>query len=145
MNEEPLRQDSDHLIRILIADDHALVRKGISMILEVEPNMIVVGEAKDGAQALELATRLRPDVVLSDISMPPPDGIELARQLRTALPDTKTIIVSMHEDEGSVRAAFEAGAAAYVIKRATDSELIAAIRAVVAGRSYRDPFLAPLP
>jgi DNA-binding NarL/FixJ family response regulator len=144
VNEEAVRQNADGCIRILIADDHALVRKGISMILEVEPNMTVVGEAKDGTQALELATRLRPDVVLSDISMPPPDGIELARLLKTALPETKTIIVSMHEDIGTVRAALDAGAVAYVIKRASDSELVAAIHAAVAGRSYTDPHLAPL-
>ena len=141
MLEDSMPRDASPLIRIVIADDHALVRKGISMILECEPDILVVGEAPDGERALALAFELAPDLVLADVTMPPPDGIELARQLRTLLPDTKTIIVSMHEDAPTVRAAFDAGAVGYVIKRATDSELVAAIHSAVAGHNYLDPQL----
>lgn len=128
-------------IRILIADDHELVRRGLSMLLELEPDMTVIGQAKNGSQAFELALQLRPDVILADITMPPPEGIALARQFRTLLPETKTIIVSMHEDPATMRAAFAAGAVGYVIKRATESQLVDAIHAAVAGQCYIDPFL----
>jgi two-component system response regulator DesR len=111
------------------------------MLLDLEPDMAVVGEAANGTQALDLALQLRPDVVLADITMPRPDGIELARRLRTVLPHTKTIIVSMHEDRTLMKAAFAAGALGYVVKRATEVQLVEAIHAAVAGRCYIDPFL----
>jgi two-component system, NarL family, response regulator NreC len=128
--------NADETIRVLIADDHALVRTGLCMILEDEPGMEVVGEAADGAEALELALELRPSVVLADVSMPPPDGIELARLLRRKLPATKTIIVTMHEDDEVARDALAAGAAGYVIKRSGPQELTRAIRQVMAGEIY---------
>ena len=143
MKEGDLEPHHVDPIRILIADDHALIRRGLSMLLALESDLVVVGEAANGAQALELALRLRPSVVLADITMPPPDGIELARQLRTVLPETKTIIVSMHEDKATVRAAFAAGAVGYVIKRATESQLVEAIHAAAAGQCYLDPQLDP--
>jgi DNA-binding NarL/FixJ family response regulator len=121
-------------IRVLIADDHALVRTGLRMILEDEPGIEVVGEAGDGATALELALALQPTIVLADVSMPPPDGIELTRLLCRDAQEVKTIIVTMHED-GAVQAdALAAGAAGYVIKRAGPIALVEAIRAVAAGR-----------
>jgi DNA-binding NarL/FixJ family response regulator len=128
-------------IRILIADDHVLVRRGLRMLLDTEPGMMVVGEAGYGEQAFDLALQLQPGVILADITMPPPDGIALARELRTALPEAKTIIVSMHEDTATVKAAFAAGAFGYVIKRATEVQLVAAIHAAVAGQCYLDPEL----
>ncbi len=139
---EPLPGEQSPVpIKIFIADDHAMIRRGLTMILSCEPDFSVVGEAGDGATALALALELRPDVVLADITMPPPNGIELASQLRDALPETHTVIVSMHEDLVTVGEAFTAGAAGYVIKRAAGDELIAAVRAVVAGDCYIDTLL----
>jgi DNA-binding NarL/FixJ family response regulator len=125
-------------IRVLIADDHALVRTGLRMILGLEQDIEVVGEAKDGAQALELVLALRPAILLADISMPPPDGIELARLLCRDAPDCKTVIVSMHEEDAMVRSALAAGAAGYVLKRSGPDELIRAIRSVDAGGTFLD-------
>ncbi len=128
-------------IRVLIADDHALVRTGLRMLLEDEPGMEVVGEAPDGARALELALALLPTVVLADISMPPPDGIELARLLGHAAPGVKTIMVTMHEDEEMLRDAWAAGAAGFVIKRSGPDELLLAIRRAAAGERHLDAAL----
>ncbi len=125
-------------IRILIADDHALVRTGLCMILEDEPDMEVVGEAGDGVRALELALALLPTVVLADFSMPPPDGIELVRLLCRDAPGVRTIIVTMHEDGQMVQDAFAAGAAGFVLKRSGPGELLRAIRHVAAGEKYFD-------
>ena len=119
MKEDRPEQHAADPIRIVIADDQVLVRRGLSMLLDLEPDMTVVGEAANGRQALELALRLQPDVLLADVTMPTPDGIELACQLRIVLPHTKTVILSMHEDTATVRAAFAAGALGYVIKRAS--------------------------
>lgn len=138
MNDATGDERAREPILVLIADDHALVRTGVRMILEDEPGVEVIGEAKDGAQALELALEMSPTVVLADVSMPPPDGIELARLLRRNLPMTKTIIVTMHEDDEVAREAFAAGAVGYVIKRSGPENLIRAIRAVVAGAIYVD-------
>jgi DNA-binding NarL/FixJ family response regulator len=125
-------------IRVLIAEDHALVRTGLCMIVGDEPDMEVVGEVSDGAEALALALALLPTVVLADISMPPPDGIELARLLCRDAPGVKTIMVTMHEDEVTVQEAAAAGAAGFVVKRSGPDELVQAIRRVVAGERYLD-------
>jgi DNA-binding NarL/FixJ family response regulator len=126
-------------IRVLIADDHGLVRNGLRLVVEDEPNMIVVGEAEDGEQALDLASTLRPDILLLDISMPPPDGIEVARRLSAASSGVRVLMLTMHEDPTLVREALAAGAAGYMIKRAVADELISAIHAVAAGGSYVHP------
>jgi DNA-binding NarL/FixJ family response regulator len=126
------------VITVLIADDHAMVRTGLRMILEDEPNIQVVGEAGDGGQALALASRLLPVVVLADISMPPPDGIELARVLCRDVPSVRTIVVTMHEDKQMLRDALAAGAAGYVVKRSGPGQLLRAIREVAAGGVYID-------
>jgi two-component system response regulator NreC len=131
---EPRRAETG-LITVLIVDDHAVVREGLRMLLEDAPGLAVVGEAGDGAAALAAALRLRPRVVVTDYSMPPPDGIELTRQLRAALPETRTIVLSFHDDADIIREALAAGAYAYVVKRAADSELEAAIRTAAAGRA----------
>jgi DNA-binding NarL/FixJ family response regulator len=124
----------------LIADDHGLVRRGLEMILSMEDDIEVVGQAANGPQAIDLALKLRPDVILADISMPPPDGIEMARILKADVPEAKTLIVTMHEDAHMVRKALAAGAAGYLIKRAMGDELLAAVRTVAAGRRYVDPY-----
>jgi DNA-binding NarL/FixJ family response regulator len=126
-------------IRVLIADDHGLVRNGLRLVVEDEPDMIVVGEAENGAQALDLAQELHPDILLLDISMPPPDGIEVARQLAAADSDVRVLMLTMHEDPALVREALAAGAAGYMIKRAVADELIGAIHTVVAGGCYVYP------
>jgi DNA-binding NarL/FixJ family response regulator len=124
--------------RILIADDHALVRAGLRMILETEPDLVVVGEAPGGAEALLLAQALAPAVLLADIMMPPPDGIELTRILYRDLPQIRVILVTLHEDGNMLHDGLAAGAAGYVAKRSGPDELLAAIRAVAAGQTYVD-------
>lgn len=109
--------------------------------LEDEPDMVVVGEAGDGAEALVLAQELSPDVMLLDISMPPPDGIEVARRLRDRRCPVRVLMLTMHEDPGLVREAREAGAQGYLLKRAAADDLIVAIRTVAGGGSYIHPAL----
>jgi two-component system response regulator NreC len=126
-------------IRILIGDDHGLIRAGLSALLRSEPNFEVVGEACDGESALELAYSLRPDILLLDVSMPGPSGIEITRKLSQTLPDTRVLILTIHEDMGLMREAIRAGAAGYIIKRAVDAELMSAIDAVSRGDLYVHP------
>jgi two-component system, NarL family, response regulator NreC len=126
-------------IRILIADDHGVLRAGLHALLNAEPDLEVVGEASDGHEALRLAGELRPDVVLLDLVMPGLGGIEVARQLKKSLPDTRTLILTVHEDIGLLREAIQAGAAGYLIKRAVESDLINAIHAVWRGDLYVHP------
>jgi two-component system response regulator NreC len=126
-------------IRILIADDHGVLRAGLHALLNAEPDLEVVGEAADGHEALRLASELRPDIVLLDLVMPGLGGIEVARQLKKSLPDTRTLIFTVHEDVGLLREAIQAGAAGYLIKRAVESELINAIHAVWRGDLYVHP------
>lgn len=126
-------------IRILIADDHGILRAGLRALLNAEPDMEVVGEAADSYETLQQAAALRPDITLLDISMPGLGGIEVTRQLKKALPDVRVLILTVHEDESLLREAIRAGAAGYIIKRAVESELIDAIRAVWHGGVYIHP------
>jgi len=123
-------------IRVLIADDHGVMRAGLRALLNAEADMQVVGEAADGREALELAGQLTPDVVLLDISMPDMSGIQVAHKLKTMLPQGRTLILTVHEDEALLREAIQAGASGYIIKRAAEIELITAIRAVNRGELY---------
>jgi two-component system, NarL family, response regulator NreC len=129
-------------IRILIADDHGIMRAGLRALLNAEADMDVVGEAATGADALQLADALRPDVAIVDLSMPGTDGIEVTRQLSAAYPGMHTLILTVHEDQAMLLAALDAGAAGYIIKRAIEAELIAAIRTVHRGDLYVHPFMA---
>jgi two-component system, NarL family, response regulator NreC len=126
-------------IQILIADDHGVLRAGLRTLLNAEPNLEVVGEASDGDTVLRLANELRPDIVLLDISMPGPGGIEVTRQLKASLPELRVLILTAHEDESMLREAVQAGAAGYIIKRAVESELINAILSVSRGDLYVHP------
>jgi len=126
-------------IRILIADDHGVLRAGLRALLNAEPDLEVVGEAADGNEALRLVEKLHPDVLLLDISMPGPGGIEVTRRVKRTLPDTRVLILTVHEDEGLLREAIRAGAAGYIVKRAVESELINAIHAVWRGDLYVHP------
>ncbi len=128
-------------ISIVIADDHGVLRAALRALLKGEVDMAVVGEAADGAEAIREAQELRPDVLLLDMSMPGPGGIEITRQLQKSLPETRILILTVHEDERLVREALHAGAAGYIIKRAFDTELTNAIRAVAAGNLYIHPAL----
>ena len=129
-------------IRILLADDHAVLRAGLRALLSREPDMEVVGEAASGPEALRKVDELRPDVVLMDISMPGAEGIEATAQIRRRHPQIKVLILTMHEDRRFLRSALEAGAAGYVVKRAADMELIKAIRTVQQGEGFLHPSMA---
>ena len=123
-------------IRILIVDDHAVLRAGLRMLLEAEPDMEVVGEAEDGAEGLKRILELVPDVVLLDVTMPDMDGLEVLRRIRDGSPQTRVLMLTMHDDEGYLREALAAGSSGYVLKRAADIELLSAIRAVHRGGTY---------
>jgi two-component system response regulator NreC len=129
-------------IRTLIVDDHGVLRAGLRALLNTEPDLEVVGEASGGYQALVLAARLQPDVVLMDVSMPDLDGLEVTRQLAAQHSQARVLLLTIHEDEALLREAIRAGAAGYIIKRAVESELINAIRATAAGGTYVHPTLA---
>ena len=126
-------------IRILISDDHGVLRAGLRALLSAEDDLEVIDEAANGEEALKLAQELQPDVVLLDISMPGPTGIEVTRQLKKVLPDVRILILTVHEDEGLLQEAIQAGASGYIVKRAVESELIDAIRAVWRGDLYVHP------
>lgn len=126
-------------IRILIADDHSVVRSGLRALLQTVPDFEIVGEAQDGTETLYLAGTLHPDMVLLDITMPPENGIKTARRLKEEHPEVIVLILTMHEDEGLLHEALRAGAAGYVIKRAEESEIIQAIRASHRGDVYVHP------
>jgi two-component system, NarL family, response regulator NreC len=122
----------------LIADDHAVLRAGLRLLLEAQTDMEVVGEAGDGRQASRQTGALRPDVVLMDLSMPGPPSGEVIRQVLRACPETKVLVLTMHDDPAYLTAALSAGAAGYVVKKAADSDLLSGIRAVHAGRTFVD-------
>jgi two-component system response regulator NreC len=126
-------------IRILIADDHAVVRTGLRALLDRAPDMQAIGEATGGEEALHLATELNPDVILLDISMPGPSGIETTKQLKKILPDIRVLILTVHKDEKLLQEAIKAGASGYVTKNALEPELINAIHAVWRGDLYVHP------
>jgi two-component system response regulator NreC len=126
-------------IRVLIADDHGVLRAGLRALLESEAGMEVVGEAGSGEEALLLAQKLLPDVVLMDVSMPEIGGIEATRRLVKKLPEARVLILTVHEDGAMLQEAIQAGAAGYVLKRALKPELIMAIQAVARGDLYIHP------
>ncbi len=126
-------------IRILIADDHGVLRAGLRALLSAEPELEVVDEASSGSEALTLASELQPDLILLDISMPDLGGIEATRRLKEILPNVRVLILTVHEDESLLQEAIQAGASGYIIKRAVESELIDAIRAVLRGDLYIHP------
>lgn len=129
-------------IRVLVADDHAIVRTGIRHVLESEPGFAVVAEAATGAEALELAGSLRPDVAVLDISMPGESGLRVAAELRQRSPDTRVLILSMHDNTEYVLESLRAGAHGYLLKDSAATELRGAIRAVRRGESYFSPAIA---
>jgi len=126
-------------IRILLADDHNIIRDGMRLLLERQPGFEVVAEAADGREAVELVEQHHPHVVVMDIAMPNMNGIEATRRIAEKHPDTGVVILSMHHDESYVIRSLKAGARAYLLKDAVKTELIAAIRAVADGKSFFSP------
>ena len=123
-------------ITIVLADDHHIVREGLKTILDAQPDFQIVGEADDGLQVGPLVERLKPSVLVLDLMMPGLNGLEISRQVRRNTPQTQIVILSMHANEAYVAEALAAGAAAYLLKRATSDELVNAIHEAVAGRRY---------
>ena len=132
----------ERTIRILIADDHAVVREGLRAVLGSEPDMEVVGEAATGKEVLERAAELRPDVILMDIQMPGINGIEASRRILDASPKVGVVVLTMFEDDESVFSAMRAGARGYVLKGAHPSEILKVLRAVAGGEAYFGPEIA---
>jgi DNA-binding NarL/FixJ family response regulator len=131
-------------IRILLADDHNIMRRGLRLLLEREPEFEVVAEAADGRQATERAEATNPDIVILDIAMPNMSGIEAAQRIKTLLPQAAVIILSMHSDEGYVLRALKAGAKGYLLKDSAENDLIEAIRAVSAGKAFFSPEISKI-
>jgi len=129
------------MITIVLVDDHKNFRQGLQDLLQAEPDLEVVGEASNGREGIDIARRLKPDILLSDLMMNPMDGIEVAREVAQSSPDTRTIIVSVHNDAGYVSMALREGARGYVLKEAGIDILIKAIRQVMAGSVYLCPAL----
>ncbi len=123
-------------LKVLLADDHKLLRSGLKLLLQRNPGIQVVGEAADGEQTIQLFEQLQPDILLLDLSMPAMDGIECLKEIKSRYPESKVIVVTMHEDENYIKRAMEAGASAYVPKSAADTDLLKAIKAVQAGGIY---------
>ncbi len=126
-------------IRIVLADDHAILRTGLRLLLEAQPDIKVVGEAGDGREALALAAQVQPDLVLLDLSMPGLGGLEALPILRKVAPAARILILTMHDDESYLRQALRGGASGYVLKKAVDHELLSAVQAVMRGEVYVHP------
>jgi len=129
-------------ISVLLVDDHALVRRGFRRMLEDEPDIVVVGEASDGEEAVKLAQKLRPRVTVMDCALPGISGLAATKRILEMLPDTSVLMLSMHPEETLVRQALDVGARGYILKNAVDLELGTAIRKVVAGEIVLDPQLS---
>ena len=132
----------DAPIRVLLVDDHAMVRRGMRDFLELHDDIVIVGEAADGAEAIERAGELRPDIVVMDLMMPVIDGIEATSRIKAALPETEVIALTSFIEEARVVAAIEAGASGFLLKDAEADELAGAIRAAAAGEVHLDPAVA---
>lgn len=127
------------LIRILLADDHTIVRQGLKLILAAHKDLAVVGEAANGREAVELAASLKPDIVLVDVAMPELNGIEATRRMVHAAPRLRVLVLSMHKEATYVREILKAGARGYILKDAIDTELVHAVRSVASGDGYISP------
>jgi DNA-binding NarL/FixJ family response regulator len=130
--------------RLLLVDDHVVLRAGLRMLLSVEPDMEVVGEADTGQQAIEQAAALQPDIILLDVTMPDLDGLAALPQLTKVASQARILILTMHQDEAYLRQALQSGAAGYVLKKAADIELLSAIRSVARGELYVHPAMTKL-
>lgn len=132
------------MIKVLIVDDHAIVRAGLRALIHSESTMELAGEASGGYEAIDLIEKIQPDVLVLDLSMPDLDGIAVTRQIKPRFPDMRILILTIHEDQALLREAIKAGASGYILKHAAESELIAAIQRIVHGDLYVDPALVRL-
>lgn len=128
--------------RVLIADDHEIVRAGVRLLLESQADIQVVGEAVDGRQALDMVLKLQPDLVLMDVAMPVMNGLEATQRIKEAFPAVQVLVLTMHEDERYFFQILQAGASGYVVKGASPADLLAAVRAVAQGQAYLYPSVA---
>src|SRR5918994_192877 len=135
----PSGETQAQVMRILIADDHGIVRSGLRMLIERQSDMEVIGEASDGAEARDFAIRERPDLAILDVKMPKLTGLQATREIREQAPDVSVLILSMYDDERYLFEALKAGASGYVLKAQADVDLLSAVRAVERG----EPFLTP--
>jgi DNA-binding NarL/FixJ family response regulator len=135
-------QEQSHLIRVLLADDHALVREGTRRLLETEHDVEVVAEAASGEEAVDAAVKLHPDIAIMDIAMPGMGGIEATRAIKASCPETAVLVLSAYDDEPYLMALLEVGAAGFLLKNVHGQELISAIRAVSRGESVLQPEMA---
>ena len=131
-------------IRIVLADDHTIIRSGLRLLLEQQPDFKVVAEASDGRQAVQLVSKHHPNVVVLDIGMPELNGIEATRQIVAQDPHPDVVILSMHSDESYVLRALKAGARAYILKNAAEADLIRAVQAVSEGKSFFSPVISKM-
>jgi DNA-binding NarL/FixJ family response regulator len=131
IKDEPIKDEpiKDQPIRILIADDHGIVRSGLKLLLDRQSDMTVIAEAEDGVEALEKVLAERPDLVILDVAMPRMTGLQATHEIKKQSPDTQVLILSMHDDERYLFEALRAGAAGYVLKRAADHDLLDGVRA----------------
>lgn len=134
--------DAAPSISILLVDDHTIIRQGMQVLLDAEDDLVVVGQAQNGRQAVEMAIRLRPDVVVMDIAMPLLNGIEATRQILDVLPATRVVVLSAHSDDEYVERVTELGASGYLLKQSSLDDLAAAIRVVHAGGTYVSPSIS---
>lgn len=128
-------------LRVLLADDHAVVREGLRALLDAQPDLEVVGEAADGESACRKADELRPDVVIMDVSMPGLSGVEATSRLKHDLPGVQVLALTVYEDKGHLRRMLQAGASGYILKLATGEDLVRAVRVIAQGGVYLDPML----
>lgn len=131
-------------IKILLADDHAVLRTGLRLLINSQPDMEVVGEAGDGLKAIEEAALLKPDIIIMDITMPGISGIEATSKIKKEMPGIKVLALTVHEDEAHLKRFLEAGASGYVPKKAADVQLLEAIRVVYSGEAYLHPSQASM-
>jgi DNA-binding NarL/FixJ family response regulator len=129
-------------MKVIICDDQAIVRDGLEMMLKLEPDIQVVGVAEDGAAAVEMAAKEKPDLVLMDLKMPIMNGVEATRQIRTRYPDIKVLVLTTYDDDAWVFDAIQAGASGYLLKDTPRDEVVKAIRGTVTGKTYVDPSIA---
>ncbi len=142
--DSPTGTTADHRLRIVLADDHPVVREGLKLLVNSQPDMRVVGEAGDGAGAWEAAKMFTPDVLVMDLSMPGVDGTEATERVRRDCPTVKVVVLTVHEERIYLTRLLRAGAAGYVLKRAAAADLVRALRVVAAGGTYIDPSVAAL-
>jgi len=126
-------------VRIVIAEDHTILREGLRSLLSSEPNFEIVGEAEDGREAIKCVEKFRPDLILTDLSMPRMNGMEAIKEIKTQSPKTKVLVLTVHKAEEYILATFRAGANGYLLKDSTHAELVMAVKKVLSGKQYISP------